>query len=84
MVTQNFVGDKAVDAFPPEAIQKISDDELTKRELERQSKGANKKPGANRRAGAATRDPARTFIHSSYRYIPTSAQIEFDTKHGGH
>ncbi|KAF8551115.1 hypothetical protein OG21DRAFT_1487229 [Imleria badia] len=59
MVTQNFIGDKPVCAFPPEAIQKIPDDELTKRELKRLSKGADKEPGANRRAGVATRDPAQ-------------------------
>jgi len=59
MVTQNFVGDKPVDAFPPEATQKIPDDELTQRELKRLSKGADKDPGANRRAGVATRDPAQ-------------------------
>ena len=64
MVTQNFVGDKPVDKFPPEAIQKIPDDELTKRELIRLSKGADKEPGANRRAGVATRDPTRTSAHS--------------------
>lgn len=63
MVTQNFVGDKPVDNFPPGAIRKIPDDELTKRELERLSKGADKEPGANKRAGVATRDPARTSIH---------------------
>lgn len=65
MVTQNFVGDKPVDTFPPEAIQKIPDDELTKRELKRLSKGADKEPGANKRAGVATRDPARMSIRST-------------------
>lgn len=84
MVTQNFVGDKPVDAFPPEAIQKIPDDELTKRELERLSKGADKEPGANKRAGVATRDPAGTSIrfqaNDGYRPLCT---IEFDTKHRG-
>jgi len=60
MVTQNFVGDKPVDAFPPEATDKIPDDELTKREQQRLSKpDADKEPGANKRAGVATRDPAR-------------------------
>ncbi|KIJ07188.1 hypothetical protein PAXINDRAFT_19610 [Paxillus involutus ATCC 200175] len=59
MVTQNFVGDKPVDSFPTEAIQRIPDDVLTKRELERLSKGDAKEPGANRRAGVATRDPAQ-------------------------
>ncbi|EGN97786.1 hypothetical protein SERLA73DRAFT_182532 [Serpula lacrymans var. lacrymans S7.3] len=55
---QNFVGNKPVESFPPEAIQKIPDDELTKREAERLSKGDSKQPGANKRAGAATRNPA--------------------------
>ncbi|KAG6379436.1 hypothetical protein JVT61DRAFT_11906 [Boletus reticuloceps] len=58
MVTQHFVGNKPVEAFPPEAIRKIPDDVLTRRELNRLSKGADKEPGANKRAGVASRDPA--------------------------
>ena len=83
MVTQNFVGDKPVDIFPPEAIQKITDDELTKRELKRLSKGADKEPGANKRAGAATRDPARTSVNSKRPKPTDSYAIEFDTKRRG-
>lgn len=62
MVKQNFVGDKPVDSFPPEAIKKIPEEQLTKSELQRlsESKGADKVPGANKRAGVATRDPAGT------------------------
>lgn len=56
MTKQNFVNTEPVDEFPPEAVQKIDDDELTKRETNRDSA---KEPGANKRAGAATRDPAR-------------------------
>ncbi|KAG1729005.1 hypothetical protein EDB19DRAFT_132616 [Suillus lakei] len=54
---QHFVGDTPVDSFPSEATQKISDDELTKKEVERLSKGEQKEPGAGRRAGAASRNP---------------------------
>ena len=54
MPTQKFVGTKPVDDFPPEAVAKIPDDELNKREANRDPA---KEPGANKRAGAATRDP---------------------------
>jgi len=82
MVTQNFVGDKPVDAFPPEATDKIPDDELTKREQQRLSKDADKEPGANKRAGVATRDPARmSTFKQTIRTDPCA--IEFDTKRRG-
>ncbi|KAG0696928.1 hypothetical protein DFH29DRAFT_179785 [Suillus ampliporus] len=55
--TQRFVGNKPVNSFPPEATQKIPDDELRKREADRLSKGDQKEPGADRRSGAATRNP---------------------------
>ncbi|KAI9566258.1 hypothetical protein HD554DRAFT_2118816 [Boletus coccyginus] len=83
MVTQNFVGDKPVDTFPPEATHRIPDDELTKREQQRLSKDADKEPGANKRAGVATRDPARTSIHSKRTIRTDLCAIEFDTKHRG-
>lgn len=54
MVKQNFVGDEPVDAFPSEAIQKVDEDELTRRELHRDPA---KEPGANRREGVASRNP---------------------------
>jgi hypothetical protein len=54
---QHFVGDTPIDSFPSEATQKIPDDELTKKEVERLSKGEQKDPGAGRRAGAASRNP---------------------------
>ena len=83
MVRQNFVGDKPVDSFPPETIQKIPDDELTKREVKRLSEGANKEPGANKRAGVATRDPARTSIHAMPSICTDSCTVEFEAKHRG-
>ncbi|KAF9237973.1 hypothetical protein BU15DRAFT_48160 [Melanogaster broomeanus] len=61
MYFQNWVGNTPVDWFPSAAIQKIPDEVLTRRELERLAKGANKEPGANRRAGVATRDPGRMY-----------------------
>ncbi|CCL99758.1 uncharacterized protein FIBRA_01780 [Fibroporia radiculosa] len=55
MTTQNFIGTDPVDRFPPEATSKIDDNELTKREVQRDS---TKEPGANKRAGVASRNPA--------------------------
>jgi len=55
MTKQNFVGTEPVDQFPPESVSKIDDNELTKREAQRDPA---KEPGANKRAGVATRDPA--------------------------
>ncbi|KAH7927684.1 hypothetical protein BV22DRAFT_1127249 [Leucogyrophana mollusca] len=55
--TAHFVGDTPVDSFPTEAIQKIPDEELTKRDAARLEKGDTKEPGAAKRAGAATRNP---------------------------
>ncbi|OCH87927.1 hypothetical protein OBBRIDRAFT_836993 [Obba rivulosa] len=54
MPIHNFVGDKPVDQFPPEATQKIDEMQLTKEEIHRDPRV---QPGANRRAGVATRDP---------------------------
>lgn len=54
MSTQKFVGTQPVDEFSAEAVAKVDDDELTKREINRDSA---KEPGANKRAGVATRDP---------------------------
>lgn len=53
--TQNFTGTEPVDQFPHEVAEKIDDDELTRREAQRDSA---LEPGANKRAGVATRDPA--------------------------
>lgn len=55
--TQHFVGDTPVDSFPSEVAQQIPDDELTKKEVKRLSKGEQKQPGAGKRAGAASRNP---------------------------
>ncbi|TFK48823.1 hypothetical protein OE88DRAFT_1664012 [Heliocybe sulcata] len=57
--THNFVGDKLVDELPSQATQKLSDDDLTKKEAQRLQGGAQE-PGANKRAGAASLDPSGT------------------------
>ncbi|PCH40548.1 hypothetical protein WOLCODRAFT_68396 [Wolfiporia cocos MD-104 SS10] len=55
-MSTNFVGKEPVDQFPPESISKIDEEELTRREAQRDPA---KEPGANKRAGVATRDPAQ-------------------------
>ncbi|KAF7798285.1 hypothetical protein EIP86_009504 [Pleurotus ostreatoroseus] len=55
MTSQNFVGDKLVDDFPPQTIQNGDEGDLTKREAQRDP---GVEPGANKRAGAASRNSA--------------------------
>ena len=65
MTSQNFVGDKLVDDFPPQTIQKGDEGDLTKREAQRDP---GVEPGANKRAGAASRNPAGGCSTPSYSY----------------
>ncbi|KAI0063754.1 hypothetical protein BV25DRAFT_1823794 [Artomyces pyxidatus] len=59
MSEAKFVNDQLVDEYPTEATQKIDDDELTKREIQRLSNSEKPdEPGVSKRAGAASRDPA--------------------------
>lgn len=57
MSSTTFVGNKPVDEIPSQATQQLSNEELTRQEVQRLKEGASE-PGANKRAGVASRDPA--------------------------